>query len=255
MNKSLQFAFYEFKIMFRVPISIFFALLFPQMLLFAIVAINGNSVIYGNVHFVDVYVPSLALLSLFSAGIVSISVLISGNRSRKIWQTYVLKGFKLYQIIASHLFVYILLAFISMILVIFTSKLFFGLLLPSFSQFLIFCAIWLLSASAIFLIGFLIGSLSRDEKVAQHISTTVMFILMVTSGIFVNITHFPLWILNIIKYLPTTQAYVILYSYWIGEKLPLSADLPILWYILGIWIISALCVIIWKLNKDDFSRN
>jgi ABC-2 type transport system permease protein len=201
-------------------------------------------------------VPSLALLSLFSAGIVSFAVLISVNRSKKLWQSYGLKGFKLYYMILSHLFVYILLAFISMILVLFTSKLAFGLILPSFSQFLIFCLVWLLCAVSIFLIGFLIGSFSKDEKVAQPISTTVMFIFMVTSGIFTNIASFPSWVQDIIKYLPPTQTYLILYNYWIGEQLPLnSADLPILRYVLGIWLIFAIVVIIWKLNNDNFSRN
>lgn len=255
MNKFLQFTWLEFKVMFRVPISVFFAVLFPQLLLFAIVGTMGNTAIYGNIHFVDVYIPSLALLSLFSAGIISFAVIISGNRSKKLWQTYVLKGFRLYQIIFSQLIVYILLAFISTILAIFTSKLFFGLILPSFNQFLTFCIYWFLSAISIFLLGSLIGSFSKDEKVAQPVSTTLMFILMVTSGIFVNIASFPLWVQNIIKYLPTTQAYLVLYNYWIGENLPLSADLPILWYVLGVWIVFALIVTIWKLNKDNFSRN
>jgi ABC-2 type transport system permease protein len=255
MNKFLQFTWLEFKLMFRVPISVFFAILLPQLFLFAIVATMKNTVIYGNVHFVDVYLPSLIVISLFSAGIISFAVIISGNRSKKLWQTYVLKGFKLYHVIFSQLIVYILLAFISMILVIFTSKLFFGLILPSSNQFMTFCMSWLLSAISIFLIGSLIGSFSKDEKVAQPISTTIMFILMVTSGIFANIASFPSWVQNIIKYLPTTQAYLILYNYWIGENLPLSANLPILWCVLGIWIIFAMVVTIWKLNKDNFSRN
>lgn len=240
MNKSLEFTWLEFKIMFRVPISLFFAILLPQLFLFGIIATMKNTVIYGDIHFVDLFLPSLALIGLFTAGIISFSVIVSGNRSKKLWQTYVLKGFKLYQIIFSQLIVYILLAFISMILAIFTSKLFFGLILPSFNGFLNFCMAWLLCAISIFLIGFLIGAFSKDEKVAQPIATTVMVILMVTSGIFANIANFPVWIQHIIKYLPTTQAYLILYHYWIGASLPLgAADLPILWSVMGVWIVIA----------------
>lgn len=255
MNKLLQFTFLEFKMVFRVPISIFFSFLFPQLLLFTLMTTSQNPIISGNVHFVDIYFPSLSLLTLLTSGITSFSILVSINRSEKFWQTYILKGFKLYHIIFSQLFVYIILSFISTLLVIISSNLFYRLILPSFNDFIIFCLLWFLSAFIIFLIGFFIGSFSKNEKVAQQTSTVIMFVLMVFTGTFGNISSFPQYVLNFVKFLPTSQIYYILYNYWGNSWITGNLEkFAISWEILFIWAMILLISVIWKLKKDNLTR-
>jgi len=250
MNKALQFFYLESKVALRVPMSIFFAMIFPVLLLCVMVMTTKNPVIYENFHFVDVYTPSLALLTLLTTGVTSLSIVVSVNRSKKIWQTYVLKGLNLYHIIFSQIAVYLLLAFISTLLAIFVGHQCFDLILPSFNNFLMFCFVWLLSAIDIFLLGFTIGCLLNNEKSAQQTSTIIMFLLMVFSGVFTNIQSFPLYVQNIVKYLPSTQAYYLLSNYWLNS----NNYFEVSWGVLIIWAVFLIGMIIWKLKKDNFSR-
>ncbi|MDR2624623.1 MAG: ABC transporter permease [Methanobrevibacter sp.] len=219
MNKLLQFFYLQCKVILRVPIALFFSVVFPVLLLVMLIMTNGNPIIYYNVHFVDVYIPSLALLTLLPTGLVSFSIDVSVNRSKKIWQTYTLKGLNLYHIIFSQFLAYILLAFISTLLAILVAKLFYGLIFPSFNDFLMFCLVWFLSAVVVFLIGFSIGCFLNNEKSTQQTSTMLMFLLMFLSGIFTNIHSFPLYVQNIVQYLPTTQIYYILSDYWLVNNI------------------------------------
>ncbi|MDR3290648.1 MAG: ABC transporter permease [Methanobrevibacter sp.] len=249
MNKALQFFYLEFKVALRVPMSIFFAMIFPLLLLCVMVTTTKNPIIYGNFHFVDVYIPSLALLTLLSTGVTSLSVVVSINRSKKIWQTYILKGLNLYHIIFAQIAVYLLLAFISSLLAIFVAYLCFNLILPSFNNFLMFGLVWFLSSINILLLGFTIGCLLNNIKSTQQTSVIIMFLLMVFSGVFTNIQSFPLYVQNIVKYLPSTQVYYILSNYWLNNTF-----FEISWEVLIIWTVFLIGIIIWKLKKDNFSR-
>lgn len=251
MKKILEYMKLEFKVQFRIPIALFFTIFFPVMLLLVFVISSENAVVYENVHFVDVYLPVMMLLTLFSSGITSFSIIVAGNRSEKVWQIYRLRGFKLYQIILVQLFVNIAISLFSVILLIVMSKILFNANIPDVKTLTIFLLIWLVIAIAVFLIGFVIGVFSKNEKVAQAISTPIMFILMFLSGIMVKESIFPKGIQEILYYLPTNQANKILVKYWtqIGEK---SNDIS--WLVIIVWILIALAIVVIKLYRDDFRR-
>ncbi|MDR2624642.1 MAG: ABC transporter permease [Methanobrevibacter sp.] len=249
MNKTFELIYVEFKGIFRIPIILVFSIILPQLLLFAITMSTKNSLVYGNNHFVDIFMPSIILMVLLTSGITNYSIGVTLNRSRGIWQTFFLKGFKLYEVVISHLFVYMMLALIGTVCVIFSGRIFFSSLLPSFTDLIILFIIWLLSAIVIFMIGFCIGCFSKSEKVTQPVSTTLMFILMFTSGVFTNIKTLPFYIQDIVNYLPSTQIYYILFNHW-----TMTEYYNVSWWILIIWIIFLIVIIIWKLKKDDLSR-
>jgi ABC-2 type transport system permease protein len=250
VNKTFELIYIDFKSLFRVPIALFFSIILPQLLLFVITLSTKNNIIYANFHFVDIYMPSLILLVLLTSGITNYSISVSINRSNRVWQTYFLKGFEPYSVIISHLFVYVMLAFIGTLGVIFSAWIFFSLLIPPTINLIILFMVWFLSAIVIFMIGFCIGCFSKNEKVIQPVSTILMFILMITSGVFVRIESFPLYIQNIINYLPTTQIYYMLFNHWMKR----TEYFNVSWWVLIIWMIFLILTIILKLNKDDLSR-
>lgn len=251
MKKLIEYMWIELKVQFRIPISLFFTICFPIMLLTVFVIANGNNKIYDNIHFIDVYLPVMVLLSLFSSGITAFSVIVAGNRSEKVWQIYRLRGFKLYQIILAQLFVNIVVSFISLVLLVLFAKFVFNAHIPNTKDLFQFFIIWLIIALSIFLLGFLIGVFCRNEKNAQAISTPIMFVLMFLSGIMINENIFPETIKTALLYLPTNQANKILVYNWTG----LSAnDNQIYWSVIISWIIISSIIISWKLYNDDFKR-
>lgn len=252
IGKFIQYTYLEFKLLFRVPIGLFFTVFFPQMLMFAFVIMSKNELVIENYYFIDVYLPVMMLLSFFSAGIISFAVIVAGNRSQKLWQVYRLRGFHISQIIGTQLLVNITLTFISSILLVVSAYMAFNARIGSAKELIRFGGVWLIIALAMFLIGFVIGMFSKTEKVAQAVSTPIMFLLMIFSGIMVDFGALPERIQNIMAYLPTTQANWILVKYWTGLE---ATGQKIHWGIIGIWIMFALCLITWKLKKDDFSRS
>lgn len=251
MKKIMEYVWLEFKVQLRIPIALFFTICFPIMLLMVFVISTGNEVVYDNIHFVDLYLPVMMLLALFSGGIISFSVIVAGNRSEKVWQIYRLRGFKLYQIVLAQLTVSIFVSFISVILLIIVAKAIFNANIPEPKVFISFLGVWIIIALAIFLIGFVLGVFCKNEKVAQAVSTPIMFVLMFLSGIMINETVFPTTVQRLLVFLPTNQANKILVKNW---TLLSGNGADIHWSIIIIWIIIASTIVIWKLYRDDFRR-
>ena len=137
-----------------------------------------------------------------------------GNRSEKLWQLYRIRGFKLWQIILSEIFVNVFLTFISCLLLVISAKIFFNAKIGTPWEIVKFLMIWIIMAISTFMIGFVVGVLCKSEKTAQSVSTPIMFILMICSGIMVRYDSFPESIQKIMSYLPTTQSNWILVKYW-----------------------------------------
>ncbi len=249
MKKLLEYIWLECKVEFRVPIAIFFTLFFPILLLAVLVISTENKVISGQIHFVDIYLPIMMLLSLMSSGIISFSVIVAGNRGRKIWQMYRLRGFKLYQIILSQLFVNILISFMSQILLLIFAKVIFNARIPKTMDLLFFLMIWFIIAVSIFLIGFVLGVCCKNEKNAQAISTPFLFILMILSGSMLEENRLPKDLQSFVSYLPTNQANRIFVSAWNA-----TTNREISWIVIIVWVILSLSFVIWKLYRDDFRR-
>ena len=251
MKKLLEFIILEFKLLFRVPIELFFTILFPQMLMCVFVFMNGNNKIFNGCYFIDIYLPIMMLLSLFSSGIISFAVIVAGNRSEKLWQLYRIRGFKLWQIILSEIFVNVFLTFIGCLLLVISAKIFFNAKIGTPWEIVKFLMIWIIMAISTFMIGFVVGVLCKSEKTAQSVSTPIMFILMICSGIMVRYDSFPESIQKIMSYLPTTQSNWILVKYWANLDTSYGR---IKWYVIFIWLLLSISVIVYKLYKDDFER-
>lgn len=249
MKKMLEYFLLEFKVLFRVPIALFFTLFFPQLMLLVFVLSSKNAVVYQDVHLVDVFLPMMMLLSLFSSGITSMAVIVAGNRANRVWTTYRLRGFSTSQLIGVTLWVNILLSFMSSVLLILFSKVFFNAKIPSVKNLVLFFLVWFVMAFATFMIGFTIGLVCKHEKIAQSIATPVMFILMVVSGMMVNETVFPDSLQKFFSYIPTNQANKILIAYWTGIE-----NAKIQWSVILIWLMLSSLFVFFKLQKEDLRR-
>lgn len=238
MMKFWTYTFIQLKILFRVPIGVFFTIIFPQLMLFVFVFMSQNNQVAEEIYFVDVYLPVAMLLSMFSSGIISFAVIVSGNKKQKIWQLYRLKGFSTWELILGETLVNLFLCLISSSLLIISAYTVFGARIPSVGKGLTFVFVWVVICLLMFLIGAVIGVMSPNENVAQSVSTVLMFVLLILSGIMVDLSQLPQLVQDISYYLPTTQANNILVNYWIGGTNEINWLVIILWGIFLCLIIS-----------------
>lgn len=251
MSKLMAYANIEMKIVFRVPIALFFTLIFPQMLLIILTMVMGNEMISSRIYFVDVYIPLASLVSVMSNGIISFSFLVAGNRSKKLWVSYIMRGLRLRQIILAPLIVNIFICWISTILLIITGRLLFNAQLPDIKNIFLFFGIWLIFAVGIFMIGFAIGVIAKNQKTSQSISTVIMFVMMILSGLFVNYSSLPVKLQKISNFLITTQANKIMVYYWNHDRMGEFAGN---WIIVAVWIVLLTILVIFRLRKDNLRR-
>lgn len=248
MKKFWTYTFIQLKILLRVPIGVFFTIIFPQLMLFVFVFMSQNNQVAEGIYFVDVYLPVAMLLSMFSAGIISFAVIVSGNKKQKIWQLYRLKGFTTWELILGETLVNLFLCLISSFLLIVSAYTVFGARMPSVGEGMLFVLVWVVICLLMFLIGALIGVMSPNENVAQSVSTVLMFVLLILSGIMVNFSQLPQWVQDISYYLPTTQANNILVNYWIGGTNEIN------WLVIILWGIFLCLIISLKENDITFGR-
>lgn len=250
MKKLMEYTFIEFKMLLRIPIALFFTLFFPAIMLVVYVFANGNNLVYDNVLFVDLYLPMMILLSLFSSGITSFAVLTAENKGQNIWTLYRLRGFKLYQIIICQLLVNLLVVFLSTVVLILFSRLVFGANIPEAGELFLFFVKWIVIAISIFMIGFVIGVSCKNSQVAQSVANPILFALMILSGIMVDISVFPESLRSILVYLPTYQANIILVNSWNS----FNNTSEIKWGVIIIWILISIFIVVYKLYKDEYQR-
>lgn len=249
MKKLIELYWVEFKVQTRIPISLFFTVLFPSLLLFMNMGNNGTSTMINGVKKVDLLLPNLFLVVLFSQGIATFASLIGQNRIHKSWQIYRLKGFKLYEIILSQLLSSISIVFLATLLLIVVGSIFFQATIPTGLQLLHFFGVWLVGAFAIFLIGFLIGIIPKNPYVASSLGTPIMFVLLVISGFMLMDVKLPDTINLMISYLPTVQVNSLFYYVWNGTNITINH-----WIVVIIWIVLSLSASLYFLSKDDLQR-
>ncbi len=250
MSKLIQYTWQELKLVFRVPIGLFFTLIFPQILLISLTLVTKNQEVAPGIFFVDIYIPLAAIIALMSCGIISFASLVAANREQKLWVSYQMRGFKLYQIIIAPIIVNILVCFVSTILLIISGVALFRANIPQVTTILLFLIVWLVFAVAIFLIGFVIGTISNSGKAAQSISTVIMFTLMILSGFFMDYNSLPDNIKLLSDLLVTTQANKILVYFWNMEGTSFDGN----WVVVIAWLLITSFIVTVKLRKDNFKR-
>jgi ABC-type multidrug transport system permease subunit len=161
-----------------------------------------------------------------------------------------MRGFKLYQIIIAPIVVNILVCYVSTILLIVSGVALFRANIPKVSTILLFLIVWLVFAVAIFLIGFVIGTISSSGKAAQSISTVIMFTLMILSGFFMDYNSLPDNIKLFSDLLVTTQANKILVYFWNMEGTSFDGN----WFVVIAWLLITSFIVTVKLRKDNLKR-
>lgn len=215
MNKLLL----SMKMQFRVPISIFFSLIFPILMMVIMIVSYGNFSIGGKFHFIDKY-----FLISTSIGLVPIAVI-----SFPIWltesiQNQTLKRLKYFNVniplmIFWDLISYMVLAILSVCLNIVVGKIFFNLQIPSIQYLVPFFIQIIYCIFTMFLLGTALALVIRNSRVAMPVGMIVLFMTYMLIGVFVQYDQLPNKLTNVSTYLPIKYITNDFYEIWIEKKL------------------------------------
>jgi len=227
MNAFLQMSMTEFRMALRNFIYMFFAFVFPPMMLLLFGGMYGNepTAFYGGHGAVDVLTPAYIGMILAVSGIMGLPLQISEYRQHKILKRFKATPIHTGSIMLPHFIVNCLLSMIgTAILIVVGIGVFHLHFLGNVFPFLF---AYFLSMACIFSIGFLIAAVAPNIRAASAIAYIIYFPMLFLSGATMPLQMLPKVMLTISKFIPLTYCVEILQGTWMGD--PLSSFLkPIL---------------------------
>lgn len=209
----------EWRLINREFITLFFALIFPVLMLLLFGTIYGNqpSEFMGGFGTVDVSTPGYINMIIAVTGLMSFPLTLAQYRERKILKRFMVTPVKPVEILLSQFFVNILMTVLGLVVLVVLGKAvfdlhFFGNLFEAIVAFIIILL-------GIFSIGLLIGGLSKNMKVCTAIAYIIYFPMLFLSGATIPIEIMPQSIINISKALPMTYGVNLLKGIWLGGHL------------------------------------
>ncbi len=209
----------EFKLSTRNYTYMFFAFVFPPMMLLLFGGIYGNdpTPFYNGNGAVDTLTPAYIGMVLAVSGIMSLPMQLSEYRQHKVLKRYKATPISTEAIMIPHFVVNGALFIIGTLILIIVGRLVFNLhFLGNVFNFFI---AYILSMMCIFSMGFLIAAIAPNNRAANAMAFLIYFPMLFLSGATMPIQLFPKIIVNISRFIPLTYCVEILQGTWLGDPL------------------------------------
>jgi ABC-2 type transport system permease protein len=217
MKSFLKFVSVNLKLYLREPITAFFTLGFPIMLVLIFGAIYGNqpTPLFGGYGSMDVSMPGYTALILGAVGFMTVAINTSSYRDMGILRRFRATPLRPLTYILADVTTNLVMTLLGMIGVVLVGWLLYRVRFEGQPVSVILAVI--LSALAMFAIGYLIASLAPTARAAQVISMVIFYPMMFLSGAGMPLEILPATIRRISDFLPLTYVARLLRGLWFGE--------------------------------------
>lgn len=189
-------------ILLRIPIVLFFSILFPLMMMVIVVGSVGNIEIGDGYHLSDKYIMIASGIGLIPLCLVSLPVSITAERESGVMERYLLFGINPFAILGSKVVVHMMIAIIQFVLVCVFAKIVYSLNIPGGFAFISFILHYLLAAIFTLSLGVLLGLLTERVQIVQVAGLALMFSILALSGGFNEFNTLPEGVQNAMNYFP-----------------------------------------------------
>lgn len=209
----------EFKLSTRNFTYMFFAFVFPPMMLLLFGGIYGNqpTQFYNGHGAVDVLTPAYIGMIVAVSGIMGLPMQLAEYRQHKVLKRYKATPISTATIMIPHFIVNGALCIIGTLILIIVGKLVFHL--QFFGNIFYFFVAYLLSMVCIFSIGFLIAAIAPNNRAASAIAFLLYFPMLFLSGATMPLQMMPDFIIHVSRFIPLTYCVEILQGTWMGGQL------------------------------------
>ena len=214
----------EFKLSTRNFTYMFFAFVFPPMMLLLFGGIYGNqpTQFYNGHGAVDVLTPAYIGMIIAVSGIMGLPMQLAEYRQHKVLKRYKASPISTGTIMIPHFVVNGALCMIGTIILIIVGKLVFHLQFSG--NVFYFVVAYLISMVCIFSIGFLIAAIAPNNRAASAIAFLLYFTMLFLSGATMPLQMMPDFIIHISRFIPLTYCVEILQGTWMGGQLSLYTN-------------------------------
>ncbi len=218
----------------REPISTFFTVAFPAMLVIIFGSIFGNqpSEMFGGYGSMDISMPGYTAMILATVGLMSIPIVTAGYRELGVLRRFKVTPLHPLTYLAADLISYLLAFLLGMVVMVLLGWLIYHVRFEG-NPFAVALGL-LYSFLAVAAFGYLIASVAPNARAAQVIGMILLYPMVFLSGAGMPLEVLPEGMQTLSKFLPLTYVVRLLRGLWFGASLN-ELWLPIL--VLGVMIL------------------
>lgn len=229
----MSYLWLSIKLQFRVPVSVFFALLFPLIMMFAMVSSYGNFEIGNGYHFVDKYFLISTGMGMLPISLISFPIWIGENLQNKSYKRLEYFGINISKMISLDILSYVLLTIMSILVNIIFGFFVYNLTIPSSIYLILFILQCLYCNLVVLVFGSIIALLVKNTRILMPLGMIFLFSTYILTGAFSSFSELPQSFQNIGKFLPIKYVMNNFFDIWI-EKYLLDFKFLILNTVLGV---------------------
>lgn len=206
----------ELKLSLRGMDMFIFAICMPVVLLVIIGIIYGNKPAFDGAEysFMQQSFAAISTISICAGGVMGLPLVVSDYRSKNILKRYKVTPTGPFLILLVQIAIYTLYAVISLLLLFFVAKCFFGY--RFLGSFLNFFAGYFLVMITMFSIGLMVGGVAPNSKIAGVMASLLYFPMLILSGATLPYEFMPRALQKVADVLPLTQGIKLLKTASLG---------------------------------------
>ncbi len=182
----------EAKLVFREPVTWLAAIALPTVILLIFGSIFGPSApdpALGGLRFIDVFVPSLVVITVGTLGIQTLPIRLATYREKGVLRRLSTTPAHPVRLLAAQLAIYLVLSVVALVLLVIVANIAFDVPLPR--QPIGYVAAFLLGMTSLFAIGLLVAAVAPSNRAATAIAIPMFFAVMFLGGVYLPRVYLP----------------------------------------------------------------
>jgi len=193
----------EAKLLFREPVSWLAAVALPSTILLvfgSIFARQGADPGLGGLRFIDVFVPSLVVITVGTLGIQTLPIRLATYREKGVLRRLSTTPAHPQRLLIAQLVVYLATALVALALLIVVARIAFGVPFPH--DIPGYIAAVALGTSSLFVVGLFLAAVAPSARVATAVAIPMFFAVMFLGGVYVPRAALPDVLIRIGEFTP-----------------------------------------------------
>ena len=204
----------DLKIMLRIPLSVFFTMCYPILMMFIIILSYGNMPIGDGYYLIDKYFMVAIGMGVLPMTLVSFPMWISSSIENGSMDRMYFFGIPKIRIVLGDVLANLIQAICSMLIEIMIAFIVFRLRIPSFPYFFAFLAQYVVTIILFMLIGAVIAFIFKNSQIVMPLGLTLMFVFYMLCGVFIQIDEMPALMQRLADFLPIKHAMNDFFTIW-----------------------------------------
>ena len=239
-----NYLFIDLKIMFRIPLSVFFSVVYPILMMFIIILSYGNISIGDGYYLIDKYFMIAIGMGILPLTLISFPMWLANSFENNSIERLNFFGVKTSKIFIGDVLSHLVLACITTTINILFAYVVFGLRFPRIDYLLAFLLQYAIAVIVAMIIGGVFALMFKNTQILMPFGLVVMFVLYMFCGVFISFEEMPSFFQKVADILPIKYAMNDFFDicigkiYWNKSFLILSA----IYFIVGCTLIFIIIV-------------